>query len=252
LVAQFGRKFMQVLLTGSSGRIGRAVAAELICRGHNVRGFDMVRTSGLSDMIVGSLTDRLAIDEAVSECGTVIHLAATPDDDDFVEKILPNNLLGAYNVIESSRLAGVRRLILASSAQVVWHELLLATMPIGAEAPPTPKSWYAASKLFLEGAGRACAEQFNISVLAVRLGWCPRTQSQIDEMNCSDLAKDIYLSPADAGRFFAEATESSDPKGFALVYATSLPSNRLRFDMEAAKRVTGFEPMHRWPEGLDT
>ena len=38
----------------------------------------------------------------------LIHLAATPDDDDFLERLLPNNLVGVYQVLEASRSAGVR------------------------------------------------------------------------------------------------------------------------------------------------
>ncbi len=45
-----------VLVTGSSGRIGRAVVAELKAIGRPVRGFDQVATPGLSDMVVGTLT----------------------------------------------------------------------------------------------------------------------------------------------------------------------------------------------------
>ena len=40
-----------------------------------------------------------------------------------------------------------------------------------------------------------------MSVIAVRLGWCPRTPEQTAEIDTVDWAPDIYLSPADAGRF---------------------------------------------------
>ena len=35
--------------------------------------------------IVGDLTDAAAVRRAVEGAGTVIHLAATPDDDDFLD-----------------------------------------------------------------------------------------------------------------------------------------------------------------------
>ena len=47
-----------VLVTGSAGRIGRAVVAELLTRGHRVRGFDRVPSPGLPDSAVGDLTSR--------------------------------------------------------------------------------------------------------------------------------------------------------------------------------------------------
>ncbi len=65
-----------VLVTGSAGRIGRAVVAELQSRGRSVRGFDRVPTPGVADAIVGDLTDAAAVRRAVEGVGTVIHLAA--------------------------------------------------------------------------------------------------------------------------------------------------------------------------------
>src|SRR5262249_39051677 len=60
-----------VLVTGSSGRIGRAVVAELEQRRVPVRGFDRVATPGLSDMIVGNLQDTAALDRAASGATTL-------------------------------------------------------------------------------------------------------------------------------------------------------------------------------------
>ena len=56
---------ISVLVTGSSGRLGRAAVAELQRRGHAVRGFDLVAAPGLADCIVGTLADRAALDRAM-------------------------------------------------------------------------------------------------------------------------------------------------------------------------------------------
>lgn len=241
----------RVLVTGSSGRIGRAAVKELIARGYTVRGFDRAPTPGLADMVVGDLTDAAAVARAVAGIETLIHLAATPDDADFFAEIVPNNVIGVYHVLESARAAGVRRLILASSGQVVWYERFRATAPISAETAPTPRSWYAAAKLFLEGAGRSFAEQFGQTVIAVRLGWCPRTPEQVEEIRTSDWAQDVYLSPGDAGRFFACAVEAPLDVPFAVVYATSLPVTRWMYDRGPAQRLLGYEPRERWPQGVE-
>lgn len=176
----------RVLVTGSTGRIGRAAAAELQRRGYSVRGFDLSATPDLDDMIVGTLTDRESVDRATANCDTVIHLAATPDDDDFHSQLLPNNIVGVYNILESAQAAGVKRLILASTGQVVWYERDRNSGVIRTDTQPTPKYWYAACKCFLEGAGRAFAEKFGMSVLAVRLGWCPRSREQVEEIASLD------------------------------------------------------------------
>ena len=240
-----------VLVTGSAGRIGRAVVAELQARGRTVRGFDRVPSPNLTDDIVGDLTDAAAVQRAVQGVDTVIHLAATPDDDDFLTQLAPNNILGVYRILESARLAGVRRLILASSGQVVWWQRERGPWPIQSDDPPTPRGWYAAAKVFLEAAGRMCAESHGMSAIVVRLGWCPRSREHIEELAALDWAKDVYLSPGDAGRFFACAVEAPADLRFALVYATSKPLRTAMYDLASAKQLLGFEPRERWPEGTE-
>ena len=240
-----------ILVTGSAGRIGRAVVAELQARGLRVRGFDRVQTPAVAEQIVGDLSDAAAVRRAVEGVGSVIHLAATPDDDDFLTQLAPNNLIGVYHVLESSRLAGVRRLILASSGQVVWWQRQRGPLPIGADDPPTPRGWYAAAKVFLEAAGRMCAESHGMSVIVARLGWVPRSREHVEELAALDWAKDVYLSPGDAGRFFGCAVETPTDIKFAIVYATSRPLRTAVYDLDTAKQLLGFEPRDRWPQGVE-
>jgi uronate dehydrogenase len=240
-----------ILVTGSSGRIGQAVVKELRARGHTVRGFDLAATPGLPDMVLGDLTNAAAVQRAMQGVTSLVHLAATPDDDDFLARIVPNNIIGVYHVLEAAREAGVKRMILASSGQVVWNSRLTGPWPLGVDVQPTPRYWYAAAKMFLEGAGRAFADGFGMSVIAVRLGWCPRTKEQVAEIAASDWAQDVYLSPRDAGRFFACAVEAATPISFAVVYATSKPVKILRYDLETTKKLLAYEPEERWPQGIE-
>jgi nucleoside-diphosphate-sugar epimerase len=240
-----------ILVTGSAGRVGRSVVAELKARGRAVRGFVLVPTPGLEESLVGNLTDAAAIRRAMQGAGTVIHLAATPDDDDFMTRLLPNNIVGVYHVFEAARLAGVRRLVLASSGQVVWWQRERGPLPITADTPPTPRAWYAAAKVFLEAAGRAYAESHGLSVIAARLGWCPRTPEQVEELARTEWGPDVYLSPADAGRFFACAAEAPADIRFAVVYATSRPARRLMYDPGPARELLGYEPCDTWPQGIE-
>ena len=155
------------------------------------------------------------------------------------------------SVLEAARLAGVPRLVLASSGQVVWHQRLTGPWPIRVNTQPTPRHWYAVTKVFLEAAGRAYVESHGLSVIAVRLGWCPRTPEQVQEIAASDWAQTVYLSPKDAGRFFACAVEAPADIRFAVVYATSKPLRTPLVDLAPAKELLGFEPLESWPEGTE-
>jgi nucleoside-diphosphate-sugar epimerase len=211
-----------------------------------------VQTSGIEDAMVGDVTDLEAVKRATADVDTVIHLAATPDDvDDVVKDLFPTNIVGVYHVMEAARLAGVKRLILASSGQVNWWQGLRRQLPVRTDDPSTPRYWYAATKMFLESIGCGYAETHGISVIAARLGWCPRTFEQIQELAADEWSQDFYLSTGDAGRFFASAVASSPEIRFAIVYASSNPVRRLHFDLEPAKKLLGFEPQDTWPRGLE-
>jgi uronate dehydrogenase len=239
-----------VLVTGSAGRIGQAVVHELAGRGHLVRGFDRVPSAGVAQDVVGTLARFQDVARAMEGVETLVHLAATPDDADFLTELLPNNIVGVYHVFEAARLAGVKRMILASSGQVVWHSRLTGPLPLGADATLTPRYWYAAGKVFLEAAGRAFAETHGMSVLVIRLGWCPRTAEQVREIPTHEWGPDVYLSPGDAGRFFACAVEATAAIPFSIFYATSIPAKVVRYDLEPARTLLGFEPRDIWPQGV--
>jgi nucleoside-diphosphate-sugar epimerase len=192
---------LHVLVTGSAGRLGRAAVRELQQRGHRVRGFDRAATPALSDCIVGDLGDRTALQRAMDGIQCLVHLAATPDDDDVLERLVPDNVIGLFHVMESAREAGVQRIILASSTQVNWWQRERGEVPIRVADPPTPKYWYAATKMFMEAIGCSFVETHGISVLVARLGWCPRTRAQVDEIAALEWAQDMLSEPRGRGPF---------------------------------------------------
>lgn len=254
----------RVLVTGSAGRLGRAAVKALVARGHHVVGFDRSPTPGLpvDRSIVADLTDVDAIRRAVEGVAVVVHLAACPDDanyprrpapddgDNFLSELVPGNVIGPYHILEAVRKAGVPRIVLASTGQVVDGYFELASYPMTACLLPKPRYLYACTKVFLESLGQVYAKEHRIGVLAVRLGWCPRDRGQVAEIAADPEAQDVFLSPGDAGRFFTAAVESSFA-GFGVCYACSLPTWNLRYDLGPAKRLIGFEPQDRWPTGAE-
>src|SRR4249920_1146381 len=119
----------RVLVTGSAGRVGRATVSALTQDHWDVRGFDRVPTPGLAHSVIGNLTDQKALREAAEGAGALIHLGATPDDDDFLGQLLPNNLVGLHHTLEAARDAGIRRMLIASTGQVNWWQQIEGPWP---------------------------------------------------------------------------------------------------------------------------
>jgi nucleoside-diphosphate-sugar epimerase len=256
---------LRVLVTGSAGRVGRAAVAELVARGHHVVGFDVRPTPGLppEQSVVATLADVEALSTAARRVQVIIHLAATPDDarfprgeapddgDNFLTELVPNNLVGPYQVMEVARTLKIPRVILASTGQVIDGHLRDNTIPVTTESPPRPRYLYACTKVFLEALGQVYAKWHGIAVLAVRLGWCPRDAGQVAEIAGNPRHQDVYLSPGDAGRFFAAAVEVAKLSGFSVVYATSRYKHELRYDLSVTRELLGWEPREQWPTGVE-
>ena len=90
-----------------------------------------------------------------------------------------------------------------------------------------------------------------MSVIAARLGWCPRNRAHAEELASIDWGPDVYLSPGDAGRFFAQAAEAPNDFRFAVVYVCSRPPKREYYDAGPARERVGYAARDTWPEGLE-
>ena len=251
-----------ILVTGSAGRIGRAVVNALVAHRLPVIGYDLMPTPGLGpeQCKTGTLGNASLLQKAAEGARCIIHLAATPDDsrfprgeapddgDNFLTEIVPNNIVGTYHVMEAARKADVSRVILASTGQVIDGHLRAGRIPVNSATPPEPRYLYACGKVFLEAIGQVYSRQHGMTVLAVRLGWCPRP-GQEEEFRQSEMGPNVYLSPDDAGRFFLAVVESKSLPKFSIVYATSKPVNREIYDMAETTRITGYVPHDMWSHG---
>jgi nucleoside-diphosphate-sugar epimerase len=166
---------VRVLVTGASGLLGRAVAAELLAAGHEVRCFQR-RPSGVagaSDSL-GSVTDTDAVARAVSGQDAIVHLAAKvslagdPADFDRV------NVGGTRNLLDAARAAGIERFVYVSSPSVAHS----GTSIVGDDAlpadPDSARGNYARTKAEAELLVLA-ADADSLRVVAVRphLVWGP-------------------------------------------------------------------------------
>lgn len=94
---------MNVLVTGGAGFIGSALIKKLVERGHDVVCFDLME-SNLCPSIVGSITDRETVEEAVKDMDAALHLAAMANinharnDPTMCVEV---NVIGTHNIIET-------------------------------------------------------------------------------------------------------------------------------------------------------
>ena len=253
-------KSSHVVVTGSAGRLGKAAVAGLVAAGHTVTGFDRVPTPGLPPQrsLVGDIANRADVERALAGATRVIHLAATPDDakrpdgsilfdpNHFPEHLVPNNVLGTYHVLDVARAIKVPDVVLASSGQVIDGHLEAKHLPVKTDVDYQPLYLYACTKVMLEQMGRVYSRHHGLNVLAVRLGWCPRHEGQVKEIAADPEAQDVYLSPGDAGRFFAACAGATLPN-YGVCYVTSRHSHNLTYDLSDAKRFVNWEPSDRWP-----
>jgi dihydroflavonol-4-reductase len=113
------------LVTGATGTVGNAVAAQLAAAGHEVRALvrDVERARALLpdgvEPVRGDLTDATAVAAAIGGCERVYHAAGLPeqwrlDSEDFHRV----NVGGTANVVEACLTHGVPRLVYTSTIDV--------------------------------------------------------------------------------------------------------------------------------------
>ena len=152
----------RVVVTGGSGKAGRAVVADLLAHGEDVLNVDLVRSNALEcDQLVADLTDYGETVEALRGAAAVVHLAAIPAPGLRPDALTFDvNTTSTYNVFSAATTLGLRRVVWASSETVLglpFERERPAYAPIDEEHPAYPEFSYALAKLISE----EMARQFN-------------------------------------------------------------------------------------------
>jgi len=174
---------MRVLVTGGSGFIGSHVVDKLRARGHEPVIYDLRPspwhsnpshpTPGLPpvDTVLGSITDREALERALHSCDAVAHLAAVADVNDVhaepedAERV---NARGTVAVLEAARRAGVKRIVYASTIWV-YSDCEPEEVDEDTLLPP-PSHLYTSTKLAGELYCKAYQELYGIDYTILRFG----------------------------------------------------------------------------------
>lgn len=115
---------MKILVTGGSGFLGSHIADALSDAGHEVVILDRASSPWLrpnQKMIVGSIQDAKAVNDAIAGCDVVFHLAAMADISDAMKsprEAIETNIMGTVELLEAARIHNLKRFVFASSIYV--------------------------------------------------------------------------------------------------------------------------------------
>ncbi|MGP3966646.1 NAD-dependent epimerase/dehydratase family protein [Streptomyces sp. 6N223] len=170
----------RVVVTGGSGKLGRAVVRELLDHGWDVVNLDRVPPAeelcpfvrvDLTDygQTVGALT---AVDDRYARVDAVAHLAAVPAPGLVPNTaVFGNNIAATYHVFSAARLAGIRNVVWASSETVLGlpFETPPPYLPVDEEYPGRPESNYSLAKYLEEQlAGQLCRWDPELTMVGLR------------------------------------------------------------------------------------
>jgi uronate dehydrogenase len=164
------RRFHRLLLTGAAGGLGRELRRRLPAHCETLRLSDLapLDAAGAGEEVVqADLADAAAVLALLEGVEAVIHLGGVSTEQPW-EAILPANIVGTYNVYESARRHGIRRIVFASSNHVTGF--YRQDQVLAAGAAPRPDSLYGLSKAFGEDLAQFYFDRHGIETVSVRIG----------------------------------------------------------------------------------
>ncbi len=166
---------MRVLVTGGCGFVGANLVPFLRNRGYSIRVLDNLSRghkgflAGIEyELVEGDIRNPEQVLEAAQGCDAVIHLAAYGSVVESVIDPVTNfdiNARGTFNVLDGARLAGIKKVIFASTGGALIGD---AEPPVSEDSVPKPVSPYGASKLTGEAYCNAFAGSYGMETVMLR------------------------------------------------------------------------------------
>lgn len=165
---------MRILVTGSAGRVGRAIYVKLMQK-HDVVGIDLTPCSTAD--FIGDIQDTALIEHAVKNVDVIIHTAALHAPH---VGLVPDATFQSVNVEATEKLAitglkaGVKHFVFTSTTALYGY----ASTPEGVagwideQVTPQPKSIYHKSKLAAEAKLKDIANLFQLPVTVLQMSRC--------------------------------------------------------------------------------
>jgi nucleoside-diphosphate-sugar epimerase len=277
---------MKIVVTGASGKAGRAIVRDLVDQGHEVLGVDLVPPREQSaPFLAVDLTELGQTLECLAGAEAVVHMAAIPASGIRSEETtFRTNMLSTYNVFEAARVLRLGRVVWASSETIFglpFEREQPAYAPLDEDHPPYPESSYALSKLLSEELARQLHRWTGIPFVGLRFSnimepeeyerfpsfWADPHLRRWNLWGYVD-ARDVALScrlalEADVGaeHFIVAAADTVMDRPSRELMADVYPSVPYEstggeFDSllstEKARRLLGYVPEHSWREHVST
>jgi nucleoside-diphosphate-sugar epimerase len=256
----------KVLLTGSSGWLGRFLAPMLRDAGYAVLGLDAA--PGQHTDVVGSVADRRLVDGlfAGHRFHAVIHAAALhkPDIARFARQaFIDTNVTGTLNLLEAASSADVNRFVFTSTTSLMISQALRdgehargqAVWLDESSGPLEPRNIYGVTKLAAEGLCRLHNLERGMNCVVLRTGrFFPEDDDTLRGLDGLNLKANEFLhrrlTVEDAARAHIVAMEKAPVLGFDL-FVLSAPTPFTRSDCEELQRDAAAVVRRCFPDAAD-
>ncbi len=193
----------KVVITGAAGAIGSALRQGMAERFRNLLLTDLrvpADAAAGEDWVAADIADRPALDGIMQGAAAVIHLAGAASSD--LETLWRVNARGMFDVFEAAQVAGVRRIVFASSNHA--HGSQPIGFPVSPDHLARPDGHYGAMKAYGELILRSYFDRYGIRSVSLRIG--TYRPLPIDQRSLA-----TWLSPADMVQLAERSLLHADP-----------------------------------------
>jgi nucleoside-diphosphate-sugar epimerase len=277
----------RIAVTGGSGKLGRAVVADLAAHGNEVVNLDVAapRPALRIDLTdYGQTVEALtAIDDRYDKIDAVVHLAAIP-----APGLIPNaatfqnNITATYNVFSAARLAGITNVVWASSETLLGLPFTTPPpyIPVDEDYPARPESTYSLVKHLEETmAAQFCRWNPELKMIGLRFSnvMDPEDYAEFPSFDTDPRSRSWnlwgYIDARDGAQAVRKALAYETPGVEVFVIANAdtvmsrssaslaaevypgvpvtreLGEHETLLSIDKARRVLGYEPEHSWRSG---